>query len=210
MLRRVAGYAAAKAQVVPSSWRFRTCGLCRSAPLTCPRPWLIEFVYLFDARSSGGSKLQPGASLRMRSTPGPCRRRSVPQSCCYGPTHGPDPQGPTAQVRRRNHSHRSFTHQSSWPDMIVRSLRPLVHTLGRLGWSRRFAAVLNSLRRPLHRSGCLSTESSVAACDRRRGRRRARSWWGGSKGPRRAESRTRKSPLSLRDGNCQTAACRCT
>ena len=34
--------------------------------------------------------------------------------------------------------------------LIVRSLMPLVHTLGRLGWSRRFAAILNSLRRPFH------------------------------------------------------------
>jgi hypothetical protein len=34
--------------------------------------------------------------------------------------------------------------------LIVRSLMPLAHTLGRLGWSRRFAAILNSLRRPFH------------------------------------------------------------
>jgi hypothetical protein len=34
--------------------------------------------------------------------------------------------------------------------LIVRTLMPLVHTLGRLGWSRRFAAILNSLRRPFH------------------------------------------------------------
>ena len=34
--------------------------------------------------------------------------------------------------------------------LIVRTLMPLVHLLGRLGWSRRFAATLNSLRRPFH------------------------------------------------------------
>ena len=34
--------------------------------------------------------------------------------------------------------------------LIVRCLKPLVHSLGRMGWSRRFAAVLNSLWRPFH------------------------------------------------------------
>jgi hypothetical protein len=34
--------------------------------------------------------------------------------------------------------------------IIVRTLMPLVHLLGRLGWSRRFAATLNALRRPFH------------------------------------------------------------
>jgi DinB superfamily len=34
--------------------------------------------------------------------------------------------------------------------LIVRTLMPLVHLLGRLGWSRRFAATLNSFRRPFH------------------------------------------------------------
>ena len=34
--------------------------------------------------------------------------------------------------------------------LLVRTLLPLVHLLGRLGWSRRFAATLNSLRRPFH------------------------------------------------------------
>ena len=34
--------------------------------------------------------------------------------------------------------------------LIVRSLMPLVHTLGRIGWSRRFATILDSLRRPFH------------------------------------------------------------
>jgi len=33
---------------------------------------------------------------------------------------------------------------------VVRSLMPLVHTLGRLGWSRRFAATLNAGRGPFH------------------------------------------------------------
>ena len=34
--------------------------------------------------------------------------------------------------------------------LIVRTLMPLVHALGRLGWSRRFAAALNSAHRPFH------------------------------------------------------------
>jgi Mycothiol maleylpyruvate isomerase N-terminal domain len=34
--------------------------------------------------------------------------------------------------------------------LIVRTLLPLVHLLGRLGWSRRFAATLNAARRPFH------------------------------------------------------------
>jgi hypothetical protein len=34
--------------------------------------------------------------------------------------------------------------------LIVRTLMPLVHALGRLGWSRRFAATLNATRRPFH------------------------------------------------------------
>src|SRR5690242_2031683 len=34
--------------------------------------------------------------------------------------------------------------------LIVRTLLPLVHLLGRLGWSRRFAATLNAVWRPFH------------------------------------------------------------
>ena len=34
--------------------------------------------------------------------------------------------------------------------IIVRTLMPLVHLLGELGWSRRFAATLNALYRPFH------------------------------------------------------------
>lgn len=34
--------------------------------------------------------------------------------------------------------------------LIVRTLMPLVRLLGRLGWSRRFAATLNAARRPFH------------------------------------------------------------
>lgn len=34
--------------------------------------------------------------------------------------------------------------------LIVRTLMPLVRTLGRLGWSRRFAAGLNAGHRPFH------------------------------------------------------------
>ena len=34
--------------------------------------------------------------------------------------------------------------------LVVRTLMPLVHVLGRLGWSRRFAATLNAAWRPFH------------------------------------------------------------
>ena len=34
--------------------------------------------------------------------------------------------------------------------VIVRTLLPLVHVLGRLGYSRQFAALLNACRRPFH------------------------------------------------------------
>ena len=34
--------------------------------------------------------------------------------------------------------------------LIVRTLMPLVHLLGRLGWSQRFAGVLNAARGPFH------------------------------------------------------------
>jgi len=34
--------------------------------------------------------------------------------------------------------------------IIVRTLMPLVHILGRLGWSRRFATALNAVHRPFH------------------------------------------------------------
>ena len=34
--------------------------------------------------------------------------------------------------------------------LIVRTLLPLVHLLGRLSWSRRFAATLNAAHRPFH------------------------------------------------------------
>lgn len=34
--------------------------------------------------------------------------------------------------------------------LIVRTLMPMVHVLGRLGWGRRFAATLNAARRPFH------------------------------------------------------------
>jgi hypothetical protein len=34
--------------------------------------------------------------------------------------------------------------------LIVRTLMPLVHALGRLGWSRRFATTLNAVGRPFH------------------------------------------------------------
>ena len=34
--------------------------------------------------------------------------------------------------------------------IIVRTMMPLAHVLGRIGWSRRFAATLNALHRPFH------------------------------------------------------------
>jgi hypothetical protein len=55
--------------------------------------------------------------------------------------------------------------------LIVRTLMPLVHVLGRFGWSRRFAAALNAAHRPFHlinylgsvAGGQLLTPRSMAA-----------------------------------------------
>ena len=41
--------------------------------------------------------------------------------------------------------------------IIVRTLMPLVHLLGRLGWSRRFAMTLNALHRPFHQINYLGS-----------------------------------------------------
>ncbi len=59
-----------------------------------------------------------------------------------------------ADLRRRSNG-TSWTNQQLMFHMvfgylIVRTLLPLVHLLGRLGWSRRFAATLNALNRPFH------------------------------------------------------------
>ena len=55
-------------------------------------------------------------------------------------------------LRRRSHgtrwSNRQLLFHMLFGYLIVRTLLPLVHTLGRLGWSRRFAATLNALYRP--------------------------------------------------------------
>ena len=57
-------------------------------------------------------------------------------------------------LRRRTDGTRWTNRQLLWHMvfgyLIVRTLMPLVHLLGRLGWSRRFAATLNALQRPFH------------------------------------------------------------
>ena len=57
-------------------------------------------------------------------------------------------------LRRRTNGTRWTNRQLLWHMvfgyLIVRTLMPLVRTLGRLGWSRRFAATLNAARRPFH------------------------------------------------------------
>lgn len=57
-------------------------------------------------------------------------------------------------LRRRSNGTRWTNRQLLWHMvfgyLIVRTLLPLVGTLGRLGWSRRFAAALNAGRRPFH------------------------------------------------------------
>ena len=47
--------------------------------------------------------------------------------------------------------------------VIVRTLMPLVHALGRLGHSRRFAATLNAGRRPFHVINYLGSCGAVVA-----------------------------------------------
>ena len=57
-------------------------------------------------------------------------------------------------LRRRSEGTRWTNRQLLWHMVfgyiIVRRLMPLVHLLGRLGWSRRFAATLNALYQPFH------------------------------------------------------------
>jgi hypothetical protein len=59
-----------------------------------------------------------------------------------------------ADLRRRTNGTRWTNRQLLWHMvfgyLIVRTLLPLVHLLGRLGWSRRFAATLNAAHRPFH------------------------------------------------------------
>ena len=63
-------------------------------------------------------------------------------------------QASPAALRRRSSgtrwTNRQLLFHMVFGFIIVRSLQPLVHTLGRLGRSRKFAAVLNSVRRPFH------------------------------------------------------------
>ena len=63
---------------------------------------------------------------------------------------GADP----ADLRRRSSgtrwTNRQLLYHMVFGYLIVRTLMPLVHVLGRLGWSRGFAAVLNAGRGPFH------------------------------------------------------------
>src|SRR6478735_6109922 len=60
----------------------------------------------------------------------------------------------TGELRRRSHgtrwTNRQLLFHMVFGFLIVRTLIPLVHVVGRLGRSRRFAAVLNAGRRPFH------------------------------------------------------------
>ena len=57
-------------------------------------------------------------------------------------------------LRRRTNGTRWTNKQLLWHMvfgyLIVRTLMPLVHVLGRIGWSWRFAATLNAIHRPFH------------------------------------------------------------
>ena len=57
-------------------------------------------------------------------------------------------------LRRRSNGTRWTNRELLWHMvfgyLIVRTLLPLVRTLGRIGWSRRFAAALDAGRRPFH------------------------------------------------------------
>jgi DinB superfamily len=63
-------------------------------------------------------------------------------------------QASAQDLRRRSNgtrwTNRQLLFHMVFGYLIVRTLMPLVHTLGRLGWSRRFAATLNAARRPFH------------------------------------------------------------
>jgi hypothetical protein len=63
-------------------------------------------------------------------------------------------QATLADLHRRSHgtrwTNRQLLFHMVFGFLIVRTLMPLVHLLGRLGWSGRFAAVLNACRRPFH------------------------------------------------------------
>jgi hypothetical protein len=64
-----------------------------------------------------------------------------------------DRAGPKDLRRRTNGTrwtNRQLLFHMMFGYIIVRTLMPLVHLLGRLGWSRRFAATLNALHRPFH------------------------------------------------------------
>jgi hypothetical protein len=63
-------------------------------------------------------------------------------------------QASAADLRRRSDgtrwTNRQLLFHMVFGYLIIRTLMPLVHTLGRLGWSRRFAATLNAAHRPFH------------------------------------------------------------
>ena len=63
-------------------------------------------------------------------------------------------RGSAADLRRRSAgtrwTNRQVLFHMVFGYLIVRTLLPLVHALGRLGWSRRLAAALNAARRPFH------------------------------------------------------------
>ena len=61
-----------------------------------------------------------------------------------------DPQALRCRTDGTRWTNRQLLFHMVFGYVIVRTLMPLVHVLGRLGWSRRFAATLNALYRPFH------------------------------------------------------------
>ena len=63
-------------------------------------------------------------------------------------------QASTADLHRRSDgtrwSNKQLLFHMVFGYLIVRTLMPLVHLLGRSGWSRRFAATLDAAHRPFH------------------------------------------------------------
>ena len=58
--------------------------------------------------------------------------------------------GPASAIRRHPMDNRQLLWHMVFGYLIVRTLMPPVHLLGRLGWSRRCAAILDALHRPFH------------------------------------------------------------
>ena len=75
--------------------------------------------------------------------------------------HGLVDRSGAADLRRRTDgtrwTNRQLMFHMVFGYLIVRTLMPLVHLFGRLGWSRRFATILNAVWRPFHRINYLGS-----------------------------------------------------